>query len=154
MAATSGIRVLRTPYRTPRANAVCERFLGSVRRECLDHFLICKRNNSTVSSRPMSCTTIKFGHIKGSGSGFRTRRCIRLLHHISRTTWSPFPYWVDCIITTKEQHKPRKACLPRASEAYSAEQNGYVNVRGDLRFLPRFLPQMRRTCYFSTWLMR
>ena len=40
VAATSGIKVLRTPYRTPRANAVCERFLGSVRRECLDHFLI------------------------------------------------------------------------------------------------------------------
>jgi transposase InsO family protein len=40
MAATSGIEVLRTPYRTPRANAVCERFLGSVRRECLNHFFI------------------------------------------------------------------------------------------------------------------
>ena len=40
VAATSGIKVLRTPYRTPKANAVCERFLGSVRRECLDHFLI------------------------------------------------------------------------------------------------------------------
>jgi len=40
VATTRGIRVLRTPYRTPRANAVCERFLGSVRRECLDHFLI------------------------------------------------------------------------------------------------------------------
>jgi len=40
VATTSGIQVLRTPYRTPRANAVCERFLGSVRRECLDHFLI------------------------------------------------------------------------------------------------------------------
>jgi putative transposase len=40
VATTSGIKVLRTPYRTPRANAVCERFLGSVRRACLDHFLI------------------------------------------------------------------------------------------------------------------
>jgi len=40
VATTSGIQVLRTPCRTPQANAVCERFLGSVRRECLDHFLI------------------------------------------------------------------------------------------------------------------
>jgi len=40
VATTSGIKVLRTPYRTPQANAVCERFLGSVRRECLDHFFI------------------------------------------------------------------------------------------------------------------
>jgi putative transposase len=40
VAASSGINVLRTPYRTPQANAICERFLGSVRRECLDHFLI------------------------------------------------------------------------------------------------------------------
>jgi putative transposase len=30
-------RVLRTPVRSPKANAYCERFLGSVRRECLDH---------------------------------------------------------------------------------------------------------------------
>ncbi len=40
VATTSGIKVLRTPYRTPRANAICERFLGSARRECLDYFLI------------------------------------------------------------------------------------------------------------------
>jgi transposase InsO family protein len=36
----AGIKVLRTPIAAPRANAVCERFLGSLRRECLDHMLI------------------------------------------------------------------------------------------------------------------
>jgi putative transposase len=35
-----GIEVLRTPVRAPKANAICERFIGSVRRECLDHMLI------------------------------------------------------------------------------------------------------------------
>jgi putative transposase len=40
VAQTSGIKILKTPYHAPRANAICERFLGSVRRECLDHLLI------------------------------------------------------------------------------------------------------------------
>ncbi len=40
VATTSGITILRTPHRAPRVNAVCERFLGSVRRECLDHLLV------------------------------------------------------------------------------------------------------------------
>jgi putative transposase len=40
VASGTGIEVLRTPYRAPKANAICERFLGSVRRECLDHLLI------------------------------------------------------------------------------------------------------------------
>ena len=38
--AAAGIKVLKTPYKAPKANAICERFLGSLRRECLDHVLI------------------------------------------------------------------------------------------------------------------
>jgi putative transposase len=34
------IEILETPVEAPRANAFCERFLGSLRRECLDYILI------------------------------------------------------------------------------------------------------------------
>ena len=34
-----GVKVLRTPVQAPKANAYCERLVGTVRRECLD-FLI------------------------------------------------------------------------------------------------------------------
>jgi len=37
---SEGVRILRTPVRAPRANAIMERWFGSLRRECLDRLLI------------------------------------------------------------------------------------------------------------------
>ena len=33
-----GLHVLRTPPRSPKANSLCERMIGTLRRECLDYF--------------------------------------------------------------------------------------------------------------------
>jgi putative transposase len=32
----AGLRVIRTPYRAPNANAYCERLIGTIRRQCVD----------------------------------------------------------------------------------------------------------------------
>ena len=34
-----GLMVLRTPVQAPKANAYCERLVGTIRRECLDYMI-------------------------------------------------------------------------------------------------------------------
>ena len=38
--AGNGMRIIKTPVRSPRANSFAERYVGTLRRECLDHLLI------------------------------------------------------------------------------------------------------------------
>ena len=43
--ASEAIRILRTLVRAPRANAIAERWIGTVRRELLDRILILNRHH-------------------------------------------------------------------------------------------------------------
>jgi transposase InsO family protein len=43
--ASIGIKTIRTPVRSPRANAYAERFVRTVRHECLDHLLVVSRRH-------------------------------------------------------------------------------------------------------------
>jgi len=40
-----GTRVIKSPVRAPRANAICERVIGTIRHECLDRMLILGRRH-------------------------------------------------------------------------------------------------------------
>jgi transposase InsO family protein len=43
--AAEGTRIVKSPVRAPRANAICERVIGTLRRECLDRMLILGRRH-------------------------------------------------------------------------------------------------------------
>jgi transposase InsO family protein len=42
------VRIMKTPVRAPRANAIAERFIGSIRRELLDRSLIIDQRHATT----------------------------------------------------------------------------------------------------------
>ena len=43
--ASIGVETIRTPVRSPRANAYAERFVRTIRQECLDHLLVVSRQH-------------------------------------------------------------------------------------------------------------
>jgi len=52
VAKATGIEEIQIPFGVPDANAVCERFVGSLRRECLDHMLVLNHKHCIVTSCP------------------------------------------------------------------------------------------------------
>ena len=73
VADASLIDVLRTPIRAPKANAMCERFIGSVRRECLDHVLIINERQLSGWSKSMLSISTMLGLIKELSLRYHSR---------------------------------------------------------------------------------
>ena len=97
----AGIRITKTPARAPRANATCERWIASARRECTDRILITGRRHRqqtlseyaghynthrphrTLSQQPPGGST----HMAPADDNIRVRRRDRLgglLHEYSQ----------------------------------------------------------------------
>jgi putative transposase len=84
-----GIRQVRTPFRSPRANAVAERWVRSVRSECLDHLVVFSEANLRsirVCHLLQSLATAPF---VGRGSSMRRGKKASLGKHAERSSRNP-----------------------------------------------------------------
>jgi transposase InsO family protein len=66
---SEGIRIVKTPVRAPKANAVAERFVRTVRAECLDWLLILNRHQLEHVLRVYVDHSTARGHTVRSNSG-------------------------------------------------------------------------------------
>ena len=95
-----GVRVIRTPIRSPKANAFAERFVKTVRRQCLDHLLVFRERhlqcvlreylrhyNKERPHRGLSLEIPEPGAARNGGGGVvvRVDRLAGLIHEYHRT---------------------------------------------------------------------
>jgi putative transposase len=57
----SGVRVVKTPVQSPQANSFAERYVGTLRRECLDDLLIHRERHLRQILAEYACTTTSIG---------------------------------------------------------------------------------------------
>jgi hypothetical protein len=118
---SEGVRIIKTPVRSPRANAFAERSVGTVRRECLNRMLILHR-------RQLEAVLVEYVDHYNSHRPHRSLArlhgwCIQRprSHHLlgtsceGQTGWEPYP-------------RVRISHLERSDEVFGSYTSG--NARG------------------------
>jgi transposase InsO family protein len=91
-----GLDAIATPVRSPRANAVAERVIGTLRRECLDHLIILDEQHLTsvlaefvrYHNRDRPHRTLTLGlqtpepRLRPMNGPIRSRPVLNGLHHV------------------------------------------------------------------------
>jgi uncharacterized cupin superfamily protein/transposase InsO family protein len=114
---SEGIRTIRTPVRAPRANAFTERWIGTVRRECLDRILIVNRHLWGALIRS-ACKSAMSGSRPGA-----TGRSIR------ERLWSPGVATGGKSHRTHGLGKPRNQAKTLASSCHRLPESFHGRVR-------------------------
>ena len=103
--ASLGITVLKSPLQSPKANAICERVIGTIRRECLDWLIPLSESHLRLILKSWVATTTKGAHTCRSVPVFPIhRQCLRrpTTRNFSTVSarvlsCSPSRSWAGCI---------------------------------------------------------
>jgi transposase InsO family protein len=66
---SEGIRIVKTPVRAPKANAIAERFVRTIRAECLDRLLISGRRHLEHVLRARTSSTTDVSQVRWTAGG-------------------------------------------------------------------------------------
>jgi transposase InsO family protein len=103
VAAGTGIKEIRTPYHAPNANAICERYIGTLRRECLDHMIILNHKHLNGVSQEF----VAFYNEARPHQGLQQRIPIPPADQQGSGMVLQFPFWVVCTTTIAAQPERR-----------------------------------------------
>jgi putative transposase len=97
----AGIELIHAPLYAPKANARCERFVGTVRHDCLDHVLIL----SDQHVRRVIHAYCQFFNqarpcIRGLTNKSRSQPTLSLYRNTNRVKSFPYRFWVAYTMTT------------------------------------------------------
>jgi hypothetical protein len=98
VAKSTGIQMLRAPVRAPTANAICERFIGSLRRNALITCSSCIPISCTALFGRTRITTTTPGPIRASGSACQLKIPGATPHHQAKSL--PRRCWVAYTMPT------------------------------------------------------